>query len=105
MARITIHELEKMTNSKYVCTQKIKLTDPIFGDDEQHILEFDVFDGLAYCPDYKGKEYWIDFPKKKFISMSKDMEETIRKYVKMDDTTPITEKEIMISYNTVRVNA
>lgn len=105
MERISIQELEKMTNAKYICTQKIKMSDEILGDEEKHTLEFDVFDGFAYCPNYKGKEYWMNFPKKKFIDCSKDMSKTIREYLDMEDDDEITEKEIMIAYSTLFVNA
>ena len=30
--RISVVDLEKMTQTKYVCTQKLKLSDNIFGD-------------------------------------------------------------------------
>jgi len=104
MERLSIQEIEKMTNSEYVCTQKIGISDPIFGDDKTHEMEFDVFDGFAYCANYKGKEYWMTFPKKEFIKIAKVMQEAIREYTKIGEDQEITEKEIMVSYNTLFVN-
>jgi hypothetical protein len=53
MERISIQDLEKMNKTKYICTKKIKLADNIFGDNRKRVLEFDIFDGFAYCFDEK----------------------------------------------------
>lgn len=104
MERLSIQELEKMTHSKYVSSQKIKLIDEIFGDNESHILDFDIFDGFAYCANYKGKEYYMIFPKKEFIRASEEMKKNIRDFLEIDTYQVITEKEILASYNTLFIN-
>ena len=104
MERLSIEEIEKMTDSKFVCTEVIDICDPIFGDKETHPMQFDIFDGFAYCADYEGEEYWMTFPKKEFIKVSKTMEQAIREYTKIGDDATITEKEIMVSYNTLFKN-
>lgn len=102
--RISITDLEKMTQTRYVCTQKIKLADNILGDTNKHILEFDIFDGFAYCPDYNGKEYYMIFPKKEFIALSKDMEKNARDYLQLDEHEPLKVEHLLASYNTLYVN-
>lgn len=102
--RISITDLEKMMQTKYVCTQKIKLADNILGDTKKHILEFDIFDGFAYCPDYQGKEYYMVFPKKDFIKLSKNIEKTAREYLNLDEHEPLKEEHLLASYNTLFVN-
>ena len=102
--RITIVELEKMTQSKYVCTQRLKLSDNIFGDNNKRIMEFDIFDGFAYCPNFEGKEYFMKFPKKDFIKLSKEMEQGVREYLEYNEHQPLTETDILVTYNTLFVN-
>lgn len=102
--RISIKDLEKMMQTKYVCTQKIKLADKVLGDSKKHILEFDIFDGFAYCPNYDGKEYYMLFPKKEFINLSKDMQKTAREFLNLDEHEPLQEEHLLASYNTLYVN-
>lgn len=105
MSRISIQDLEKMTKSKYVCTQKLRLADSnVFHDDCKRVMEFDIFDGFAYCPDFEGHEYYMDFPKTQFIKMAKQMEKNIREYINLDEHEPIKESHILMSYNTLHLN-
>ena len=99
--RISITDLEKMNQTKYVCTQKLKLTDNIFGDKKQRIMEFDIFDGFAYCANFEGKEYIMTYPRKEFIKLSKDMEQGIRDFLYLQDKETITETHILQTYNTL----
>ena len=70
MKRISIKDLEKMNKTKYLCTKKIKLADNVFGDNRKRVLEFDIFDGFAYCFDDKtNKEYYMIYPRKAFIAL------------------------------------
>lgn len=102
--RISIKDLEKMTQTKYVCTQQIKLSDNVLGDSKKHVLEFDIFDGFAYCANYKGKEYYMNFPRKEFIALSKKMEKEARDYLSLDEHEPLKEEHLLASYNTLYVN-
>jgi hypothetical protein len=101
MERISITDLEKMSQSKYVCTEKIKMADDVLGDKKHHTLEFDVFDGLAYCADFEGKELFMDFPKLAFIKQCKDSEKEMRKFLNLDETTEITSVHVLQAYNTL----
>lgn len=103
--RISIQDLEKMNRTKYVCTKKIKLSDNIFGDKKKRILEFDIFDGFAYCFDEKSKqEYYMIFPRKAFIALSKDMENNVREYLELDEHEPLQEVHLLASYNSLHIN-
>lgn len=102
--RISILDLEKMTQTKYVCTQKLKLSDNLFGDNKKRVMEFDIFDGFAYCGDFEGKEYFMKFPKKEFVKLSKDMDKGVRDFLDIDEHQPLTETNILVAYNTLFVN-
>ena len=104
MKKLTIEELEKMMQTKYVCTIKIKLSDKAFGDDKKRMLEFDILDGFAYCGDFEGKEYYMIYPRKKFIEDSKTMNKEVREYLELDEHEPITELHSMESYMTLSIN-
>lgn len=102
--RITIEELEKMTQAKYVCTQKIKLSDDIFGDNKKRIMEFDISDGFGYCPNFEGKEYYMNYPKKKFVEDSKTLHKEVCEFLELDEHEPITESHSLSSYHILKVN-
>ena len=102
--RISILDLEKMTQTKYVCTQRMKLSDNIFGDNKKRIMEFDIFDGFAYCANFEGKEYFMKYPKKDFVKISKEMEKGVRDFLELDEHQPLTETNILVTYNTLFIN-
>lgn len=104
MARISIEDLEHMTQTNFVCTQKIKLSDPIFGDDAAHILEFDIFDGFAYCSNYKGKEYYMTFPRTSFMDLAKGMKDEVISHLSLPKGAKIGEKELLATYNELYIN-
>ena len=98
MERISIEDLEKMTHEKFVCTCSIKLSDDIFGDKNKHTLKFDIFDGFAYCPNYNGKEYYMIYPKKKFVEESKVMSKELKEFLELDEAATITEINCLDGY-------
>ena len=105
MERISIQDLEKMNKTKYICTKKIKLSDEIFGDKKKRVLEFDIFDGFAYCFDEKtNKEYYMVYPRKAFISLSKEMENNVREYLELGEHEPLQEVHLLASYNSLHIN-
>ena len=71
---------------------------------EDRIMEFDIFDGFAYCGDFEGKEYFMKFPRKSFVKQSKEMEKGVRDYLELDEHEPLTETHILISYNSLFQN-
>lgn len=105
MSRISIKDLEKMNQTSYLCTKKIKLADNVFGDNRKRVLEFDIFDGFAYCFDNKTeKEYFMIYPRKEFIKLSKDMENNVREYLELDEHEPLQEVHLLASYNSLYIN-
>ena len=108
--RIGISDLEKMTQSKYICTQKLKLSDEnIFKDNKKRVIEFDIFNGFAYGiysdPQTKeDKELYMIYPQKEFIKASKNMDAEIREFCGLNDTDEITETHILITYSTLCEN-
>lgn len=62
-------------------------------------LRFEIYDGYAYCPNYKGGEYEIDFPRMKLVEESKEFQEDIRKWMKLDENDTITYFHIVQTFN------
>lgn len=62
-------------------------------------LKFEIFDGFAYCPNYRGSEYCLKFPKVEFVNKATEMQDEIRKYMKMDEKEDITIYEILQTFN------
>lgn len=104
MTEYNVADFEKATQSKFVSKQKIKLADPILGDNKKHILEFDVFDGFAICPNYNGKTYFMQYPKLEFMKIAKKIEENAREYLELDEHTPLTVEHVLTAYNSLAVN-
>jgi len=96
--RLSIEELEKMTHSNLVCTIKISLQDETFGDDKEHIMELEVFDGFAHCHDCDGSEYFMNFPKLCLINKSDSFKKTIREFMELPENSEITVTDVMTSY-------
>lgn len=98
MAKLSIEELEKMTQSKFVCKQKIRLVDDAFGDNKPHIIEVLVFDGMAWCEDFKGHSYMMTYPKKSFVNLSKELSDNLKNFLELEKNATITEEHILIGY-------
>ena len=62
-------------------------------------MNFDIFDGFAYCYDYLGEEYKMEYPKLSLIKVAKEMGETIRKHVNLDEKADIEPIHILMTYN------
>lgn len=60
---------------------------------------WEIYDGFAYCPDFKGHEYAMKFPKLDFIEDTVEMQKTIRKKLKMNDTDKISAFDILQVFN------
>ena len=67
-------------------------------------LYFDIFDGFAYCANFEGKEYFMKYPKKDFVKLSKDMDKGVRDFLELDEHQPLTETNILVTYNTLFTN-
>jgi hypothetical protein len=62
-------------------------------------LSFEIYDGFAYCPNYRGSEYCMKYPKVEFVNKSTEMQDKIREYMKLDENDDITIYEIMQTFN------
>ena len=62
-------------------------------------LKFEIYDGFSYCPNYRGSEYCMKFPKIEFVNKSNEMQDDIRKYMGLNEDDDITIYEIMQTYN------
>ena len=62
-------------------------------------LNFEIYDGFAYCPNYRGSEYCMKFPKVEFVNKSSEMQDEIKKYMNLKDDDDITIYEIMQTFN------
>lgn len=103
MTEYNIKDFEKATHSKLVSQHKIKLADAIFGDNKKHILDFDIYDGFAICPNYKGKTYIMQFPKLEFIKLAKNIEKEARDYLQLDEHAPLQVEHVLSAYNKLSV--
>ena len=62
-------------------------------------LSFEIYDGCAYCPNYRGSDYLMSFPKIEFINKSSESQEEIRRYMKLEPSDDITIYEILQTFN------
>lgn len=74
----------------------------VFGDKQTHTLNFDVWDGYAYCYDYEGKEYEMTYPKKSLINLSPEMTKTIKTNCELGDDDKIEIIHILTTYNVLK---
>ncbi len=100
MSKIEKSVLENLYG-KYIATESISIQDEVFGDDKKHTLKFDIYDGFAYCENYKGDEYCMTYPKKEFINLTKEMAQAVREYVGLKDEDPVQVIDILLAYNTI----
>lgn len=92
MERIKREDLEKMYNKM---VDERDLT--ILGFKKK--LHFEIYDGLAYCPNYEGSEYLMKYPRLEFIENSVEMQDEIRKYLKLDEKVKISVLHILQTFN------
>jgi hypothetical protein len=62
-------------------------------------INFEIYDGYAYCPDYKGHEYGIEYPRIELIEKSKELQGDIREWVGLKEDAEITVFDIIQTFN------
>ena len=103
--KLTIEELELMTQSKHMGSIEIsRMVHELFGDENEHTLTFDIFDGFAYCHDYNGEEYYLEYPVKSLIDDANNMQKTIRETLNLNDDKELTILDIIATYSTLKKN-
>ena len=93
MSRIKQDDLEKMFG-KMVGKRKLS----IVGFKKK--LEFEIYDGLAYCPDHEGHEYMMKYPRMSFINESAEAQDMIRKEIdESDEYEDFTILDVIKTFN------
>lgn len=62
-------------------------------------ITFEIYDGYAYCPSYKGHEYGIEYPRIELIEKSNELQSDIREWVGLDEKAEITVFDIIQTFN------
>lgn len=98
MSRIKQEELEKQYG-KLVCNQVIRIQDTkFFGDSNARTVEFEMYDGFAYCPDFDGEELFLTYPRLDFVKSCDTMANSIRNFMGLNPNDEITIADIVHSY-------
>lgn len=97
MSRIKKEDLEKMYGKM---VEERDLT--ILGFNGK--MHFEIYDGLAYCENFKGDEYVMKYPKLEFIEDSIEMQDEIRKYLDMDEKSKISVLDVLQTFNEMDKN-
>ena len=97
MSRIKREDLEKMYGKM---VEERDLT--ILGFKGK--MHFEIYDGLAYCENFKGDEYIMKYPKLEFIEDSVEMQDEIRKYLDMDEKSKISVLDVLQTFNEMDKN-
>lgn len=97
MGRIIQEDLEKMYGDM---VEERDLS--IFGFKGK--MHFEIYDGLAYCQNFNGDEYVMKYPKLEFINDSIEMQDEIRKYLKLDQNAKISVIEVLQTFNELDKN-
>lgn len=67
-------------------------------------IKFEIYDGYAYCPDYYGNEYAIEFPVTSLVEKSTELQGDIREWMSLDDDAKITIYDIIQTFNVMLRN-
>ena len=99
MAKIDSDVLVKMYGN-LICPQPIRFQDTeFFGDDAKRVIEFDIYDGFAYCEDFEGRELFLTYPRIDFVNTCKEMAQSIREFMGLDDNEKINEVARLLGSN------
>jgi hypothetical protein len=70
-------------------------------------IPFEIYDGYAYCEDYRGHRYDMTYPQLKAVRDSKEMADAVIDYInsisekKIETPEEISVIHILISFNTI----
>lgn len=100
MERIPQEYIEKaLKGKKMVCKQTVRFQDKdFFGNNHRHTIEFEIYDGFAYCANFRGQELFLTYPMEEFVHLCTDMEESIRNFMGLDSTEKVLTTDILQSY-------
>ena len=101
--KLSIEELERMSQSKYIGTFELgDFVDKKLGDEKKHKIIVDVCDGMAVCHDYKGKELLLTFPKLEFVNKT-DLADKIRTSLGYEENHKLEIIDVMVTCFTLNV--
>jgi hypothetical protein len=104
-SRLNIKDIEKLYKTTYIGTHQVNgLVIDRFGEDSTHNVVFDIFDGIAYCGDYRGEEIVLYYPKLDFIKSATIMRNHIITNLNLEEDTEITPIHILATYHQVYIN-
>lgn len=98
MAKIEQRDIEKLFGRK-IATYDIRFPN------YKAPLKFDLYDGFAYCENYNGHEYTLDYPKLELVKQAKELSDdvirvinTMSKEPHIETVDDITVTHVMIAF-------
>ena len=67
-------------------------------------FHFEVYDGLAYCPNYHGTEFVLIYPKIEFADKSDEIKAKVREFMNIQYDEPISVYDLMFAFNEMLIN-
>jgi hypothetical protein len=81
---------------KKVCTEKLNV------EGYKKPIQFDIYDGYAVCPDYRGHRLEMTYPQMKAVKDSKEFSDAIMEYISgIENVDEISVLHILITFATV----
>lgn len=90
-----------------LCGKKIG-TEKLSIEGFKNQIPFEIYDGYAYCENYKGHRYDMEYPTLKAVRESEEMANTILNYInkisdkKLESVDEIGVIHCLITFNTLR---
>jgi hypothetical protein len=91
---------EKLFGKK-IATEKLSI------EGFKNKMPFEIYDGYAYCADYRGHRYEMVYPQLKAIKDSKEMADAVMEYInsisekKLEVADEIGVIHVLIAFNTL----
>lgn len=89
-----------------LCGKKIG-TEKLSIEGFKNQIPFEIYDGYAYCEDYKGHRYDMTYPQLKAVRDSKEMADAVIEYInsisekQIESVEEISVIHVLISFNTI----
>jgi hypothetical protein len=81
---------------KKVCTEKLNI------EGYKRPIQFDIYDGYAVCPDYRGHCFEMEYPSMKAIKDSTEFSDAIMDYVSgINNVDEISVLHVLITFATL----
>ena len=81
---------------KKVCTEKLNV------EGYRKPIQFDIYDGYAVCPDYRGHRFEMTYPMMKALKDSTEFSDAIMEYVSgINNVDEISVLHVLITFATL----